>query len=205
MSSVKCEVWSVKEAVGSEKCEVWTVKCEVWSVKCGVWSFKFGVRRVQCEVHVECEDSLKKSNGCRGKDTVGTGCLWTIGHLLFGKLPPPACLGLCYSGMIGECLFLSFPFPSLVISQFCIAPQCWQISAIVSICRDESLNHVWSPNLFRSPEIRCSYFRSFPKILRCFWAVGTGNASVLTACTWWLNVGNSSWIRYREFATFMHV
>ena len=27
--SVKCEVWSVKEAVRSEKCEVWTVKCEV--------------------------------------------------------------------------------------------------------------------------------------------------------------------------------
>ena len=29
MRSVKCEVWSVKEAVRSEKCEVWTVKCEV--------------------------------------------------------------------------------------------------------------------------------------------------------------------------------
>ena len=41
---------------------------------------KFGVRRVQCEVwSVECEDfasSLaEKSNGCRGKDTVRTGCL----------------------------------------------------------------------------------------------------------------------------------
>ena len=35
---MKCEVWSVKEAVRS-------VKCEVWSVK-----FKFGVRRAQCEV-----------------------------------------------------------------------------------------------------------------------------------------------------------
>ena len=42
---MKCEVWSVKEAVRSEKCEVWTVKCEVWSVK-----FQFGVRRAQCEV-----------------------------------------------------------------------------------------------------------------------------------------------------------
>ena len=62
--SVKCEVWSVKEAVRSEK-------CGVWSVKCGVWSLKFGVRRVQCAVWgVES----------RGKDTVGTGCLWTIGH-----------------------------------------------------------------------------------------------------------------------------
>ena len=42
---MKCEVWSVKEAVRSEKCEVRSVKCEVWSVK-----FKFGVRRAQCEV-----------------------------------------------------------------------------------------------------------------------------------------------------------
>ena len=67
--SVKCEVWSVKEAVRSEK-------CGVWSVKCGVWSLKFGVRRVQCAVWgVEC----------RGKDTVGTGCLWTIGHLFLGN------------------------------------------------------------------------------------------------------------------------
>ena len=69
MWSVKCEVWSVKEAVRSEK-------FGVWSVKCGVWSLKFGVRRVQCAVWgVEC----------RGKDTVGTGCLWTIGHLCLGN------------------------------------------------------------------------------------------------------------------------
>ena len=69
MWSVKCEVWSVKEAVRSEKCGVWSVKCGVWSVKCGV-------RRVQCAVWgVEC----------RGKDTVGTGCLWTIGHLCLGN------------------------------------------------------------------------------------------------------------------------
>ena len=27
MRSEKCEVWSVKEAVGSEKCEVRSVKC----------------------------------------------------------------------------------------------------------------------------------------------------------------------------------
>ena len=102
--SVKCEVWSVKEAVRSVKCEVLSVECEVWSVK-----FQFGVRRAQCEVwsvecevwSLECEEcsvkcgvwsvktllrlSLKKSNGCRGKDTVGTGCLWTIGHLCLGN------------------------------------------------------------------------------------------------------------------------
>ena len=90
--SVKCEVWSVKFKFGVRRaqCEVWSVKCEVWSVKeavrsekcgvwsvkCGVWSLKFGVRRVQCAVWgVEC----------RGKDTVGTGCLWTIGHLFLGN------------------------------------------------------------------------------------------------------------------------
>ena len=81
--SVKCEVCSVKCEVCSVKCEVWGLECEgssekweVWSVKCGVWSLKFGVRRVQCAVwDVEC----------RGKDTVGTGCLWTIGHLYLGN------------------------------------------------------------------------------------------------------------------------
>ena len=42
---MKCEIWSVKEAVGSEECEVWTVKCEVWSVECEVlvWSAKSAV------------------------------------------------------------------------------------------------------------------------------------------------------------------
>ena len=50
----------------SVKCEVWSVKFEVWSarVQCEVWSVKTLLRL-----------SLKKSNGCRGKDTVGTGCL----------------------------------------------------------------------------------------------------------------------------------
>ena len=95
--SVECEVsvWSAKSAVWSVKCEVWSVKFEVWSAKsavwsveCGVWSLKFGVRRVQCEVwsvKTLLRLSLKKSNGCRGKDTVGTGCLWTIGHLCLGN------------------------------------------------------------------------------------------------------------------------
>jgi len=31
--SVKCEVWSVKEAVRSVKCEVWSVKFQVRSAK----------------------------------------------------------------------------------------------------------------------------------------------------------------------------
>ena len=90
--SVECEVWSVKFQFGVRRaqCEVWSVRFGVWrkqwevrSVKCGVWSLKFGVRRVQCEVwSVECEDFASE---CRGKDTVGTGCLWTIGHLCLGN------------------------------------------------------------------------------------------------------------------------
>ena len=95
--SVKCGVWSLSLECEerSVKCEVWGLECEgssekweVWSVKCGVWSLKFGVRRVQCEVwsvKTLLRLSLKKSNGCRGKDTVGTGCLWTIGHLCLGN------------------------------------------------------------------------------------------------------------------------
>ena len=104
--SVKCEVWRNQWEVKSVKCGVWSVKCGVWSlslecearsVKCEVWrvecegsSGKWEARSVKCEVwsvegevsRLESENlSLKKSNGCRGKDTVWTGCLWTIGHL----------------------------------------------------------------------------------------------------------------------------
>ena len=50
------------------------MKCEVWTVKCGVWCVKTLLRL-----------SLKKKAACRGKDTVGTGCLRTIGHLLLGN------------------------------------------------------------------------------------------------------------------------
>ena len=76
-SSGKCEVWSVKEAVGSEKCEVWSVKfkfgvrsaqCEVWGLecegssgKCEVWSAKCEVWSVECEVSSsECEECSVK-------------------------------------------------------------------------------------------------------------------------------------------------
>ena len=34
---------------------------------------------------------------CRGKDTVGTGFSSNYRSFMFGKLPPPACPGLCYS------------------------------------------------------------------------------------------------------------
>ena len=43
-------------------------------MKCGVWSVKTLLRL-----------SLKKKAACRGKDTVGTGCLRTIGHLFLGN------------------------------------------------------------------------------------------------------------------------
>ena len=93
--SVKCEVWSVRFGVWRKQWEVRSVECEVWSVECEVWSLECEECSVQCEVwSVKCgvwsvktllRLSLKKSNGCRGKDTVGTGCLWTIGHLCLGN------------------------------------------------------------------------------------------------------------------------
>ena len=84
--SVKCEVWGLECEGSSEKWEVWSVKCEVWSVKFEVWSAKSAVWSVECGVWRLCFVSRwKKSNGCRGKDTVGTGCLWTIGHLCLGN------------------------------------------------------------------------------------------------------------------------
>ena len=81
--SVECEVWSVKFQFGvwRKQCEVWSVECEVWSLECEECSVKCGVWSVKTLLRL----SLKKSNGCRGKDTVGTGCLWTIGHLCLGN------------------------------------------------------------------------------------------------------------------------
>ena len=79
--SVKCEVWGLECEGSSMKCEVWSVECEVWSLECEECSVKCGVWSVKTLLRL----SLKKSNGCRGKDTVGTGCLWTIGHLCLGN------------------------------------------------------------------------------------------------------------------------
>ena len=110
--SVKCEVWSVKEAVRSEKCEVWTVKCEVWSVECEVWSLECEECSVKCgvwSVKTLLRLSLEK-NGCRGKDTVGTGFSSNYRSFIFGKLPPPACPGLCYFIIFYHLLFLSIAF-----------------------------------------------------------------------------------------------
>ena len=98
--SVKCEVWDLECEGSSGKWEVWSVDCEVWSVKCGVWSLKFGVRRAQCEVwSVECEDfasslaeKIKRlSREGHGRDRLSLN----YRSFMFGKLPPPACPGLC--------------------------------------------------------------------------------------------------------------
>ena len=68
----------MKEAVRSEKCEVWSVKFEVWSAKSAVCSVRCGVSR---EGH--------------GRDRVSLN----YRSFMFGKLPPPACPGLCYMCM----------------------------------------------------------------------------------------------------------
>ena len=84
--SVKCEVWSVKEAVWSVKCEVWSVKFEVWSAKSAVWS-------VECEDFASslAEKIKRLSREGHGRDRVSLN----YRSFMFGKLPPPACPGLC--------------------------------------------------------------------------------------------------------------
>ena len=123
---MQCEVWSVKESVGSEKCEVWSVKfkfgvrsaqCEVWSVRFGVWRKQWEVRSAKCEVwSVKFKVWSAKSAVWSVECGVWRLCFvsrWKIkwlsreGHgrdrlslnyrsFMFGKLPPPACPGLCY-------------------------------------------------------------------------------------------------------------
>ena len=68
-------MWSVK-------CEVWSVKFEVWSVKSAVWSVRCGVSR---EGH--------------GRDRLSLN----YRSFMFGKLPPPACPGLCYDCICMSC------------------------------------------------------------------------------------------------------
>ena len=80
--SVKCEVWGLECEGSSEKWEVWSVKCEVWSVKFEVWSAKSAVCSVRCGV----------SREGHGRDRLSLN----YRSFIFGKLPPPACPGLCY-------------------------------------------------------------------------------------------------------------
>ena len=91
--SVKCEVWSVKEAVRSEKCEVWSVKFEVWSAKSAVWS----VEREDFASSL-AEKIKRLSREGHGRDRVSLN----YRSFMFGKLPPPACPGLCYNIWMGE-------------------------------------------------------------------------------------------------------
>ena len=99
--SVKCEVWGLECEGSSGKWEVWSVDCEVRSVKCEVWSVKFQVRSAKSAVwSVECEDfasslaeKIKRlSREGHGRDRVSLN----YRSFMFGKLPPPACPGLCY-------------------------------------------------------------------------------------------------------------
>ena len=67
---------------------MWSVKCEVWSVKFEVWSAKSAVCSVRCGV----------SREGHGRDRLSLNCNYR--SFIFGKLPPPACPGLCYSIVI---------------------------------------------------------------------------------------------------------
>ena len=99
--SAKRAVWSVRFGVWRKQWEVRSVKCEVRSVKCEVWSVKFQVRSAKSAVwSVECEDfasslaeKIKRlSREGHGRDRAPLN----YRSFMFGKLPPPACPGLCY-------------------------------------------------------------------------------------------------------------
>ena len=62
-----------------------SVECEVWSVKFEVWTAKSAVCSVRCGV----------SREGHGRDRVSLN----YRSFIFGKLPPPACPGLCYTHM----------------------------------------------------------------------------------------------------------
>ena len=82
---MKCEVWSAKEAV-----RVRSVECEVWSVKFEVWSAKSAVCSVRCGV----------SREGLGRDRLSAN----YRSFMFGKLPPPACPGLCFILLLANLL-----------------------------------------------------------------------------------------------------
>ena len=70
---VKFEVWSAKSAVCSVKCEVWSVECEDFAS-----SLAEKIKRLSREGHGGDRLSLNYRS------------------FMFGKLPLPACPGLCY-------------------------------------------------------------------------------------------------------------
>ena len=101
--SVECEVWSVKFQFGVRRaqCEVrsvrfgvWRKQWEVWSVECEVWSAKSAVWSVECEDFASslAEKIKRLSREGHGRDRVSLN----YRSFMFGKLPPPACPGLCY-------------------------------------------------------------------------------------------------------------
>ena len=96
MWSVKCEVWGLECEGSSEKWEVWSVDCEVWSVECEVWSLECEECSVKCGVWRLCFVSRWKkgrlSREGHGRDRLSPN----YRSFIFGKLPPPACPGLCY-------------------------------------------------------------------------------------------------------------
>ena len=74
------------------------MECEVWSVKFEVWTPKSAVCSVRCGV----------SREGRGRDRASLN----YRSFMFGKLPPPACPGLCYWASL---LFLELFFSASVL------------------------------------------------------------------------------------------
>ena len=129
--SVKCEVWSF-----SLECEVWSVKCEVWSVKFEVWSAKSAVWSVECEDFASslAEKIKRLSREGHGRDRVSLN----YRSFMFGKLPPPACPGLCYQWYLMMMMMMNLGISICFRQNLSVAP-----SLILSLRGDEvHMSHV---------------------------------------------------------------
>ena len=102
------------------KCEVRSVKCEVWSVKFQVRSAKSAVKSVECEdFALSLAEKIKRlSREGHGRDRVSLN----YRSFMFGKLPPPACPGLCYIGSLKNTCQMNHEVRDMVETRF-LRPQ----------------------------------------------------------------------------------
>ena len=107
---------------------MWSVNCEVWSVKFEVWSAKSAVCSVRCGV----------SREGHGRDRLSLN----YRSFMFGKLPPPACPGLCYMCMHIYIYMYTCPYICISLYKIVSANQC----AFTTTCHMPRLDKLrWGP------------------------------------------------------------
>ena len=102
------------------------MKCEVWSVKFQVRSAKSAVKSVECEDFASslAEKIKRLSREGHGRDRVSLN----YRSFMFGKLPPPACPGLCYM-----CLYMCLYMCMYIFMYMCMY-MCMYMYVYVCIC-----------------------------------------------------------------------